>query len=77
MHPFRLFPQRDGIHHIFFCSVTLGSGDRPREEGCHNGGVYSFSLLMGFGEMWGGNPRRRSNHDCLVILFNEEKLLAG
>ena len=26
----------------FFCSVTSGSSDRPRKEGCHGGGVYSF-----------------------------------
>ena len=30
------------IHHSFFCSVTSGSGDRPRKEGCHGGGVHSF-----------------------------------
>ena len=29
------------IHHSFFCSVTSGSGDCPREEGCHGGGVHS------------------------------------
>ena len=40
--PFPLFSQGHGIHHRFLCSVTLGSGDRPREEGCHGGGVYSF-----------------------------------
>ena len=30
------------MHDSCFCSVTLGSGDRTREEGCHGGGVYSF-----------------------------------
>ena len=37
-----LFSQENGIHHSFFCSVTSGSGDRPRKEGSHGGGVYSF-----------------------------------
>ena len=23
--------------------MTLGSGDRPREDGCHGGGVYALS----------------------------------
>ena len=41
--PFSLFSQEKGIHHSFFCSATLGSGDRPRKEGFHGGGVYSFS----------------------------------
>ena len=42
-HPdFPLFSQENGIHHSFFCSVTSGSGDRPRKEGCHGGGVYSL-----------------------------------
>ena len=40
-HPFPLFSQENGIHHGFLCSVTSGSGDRPRKEGCH-GGVYSI-----------------------------------
>ena len=40
---FPLFSQENGMHHSFFCSVTSGSGDRPRKEGCHGGGVYSFS----------------------------------
>ena len=39
---FPLFSQENGIHHIFFCSVTSGSGNRPRKEGWHNGGVHSF-----------------------------------
>ena len=40
--PFSLvFP--NGIHHSLFCSVTWGSGDRPREQGCHGVVVvYSF-----------------------------------
>ena len=42
VYPFPLFSQANGIHHSFFCSVTSGSGDRPRKEGCHGGGVYSF-----------------------------------
>ena len=42
VYPFPLFSQENGIHHSFFCSVTSGSGDRPRKEGCHGGGVYSF-----------------------------------
>ena len=43
VYPFPLFCQENGIHHSFFCSVTSGSGDRPRKEGSHGGGVYSFS----------------------------------
>ena len=39
---FPLFSQENGIHHRFFCSVTSGSGDRPRKEGSRGGGVYSF-----------------------------------
>ena len=42
VYPFPLFSQANSMHHSFFCSVTLGSGDRPRKEGCHSGGVYSF-----------------------------------
>ena len=42
VYPFPLFSQENGIHHSGFCSVTSGSGDRPRKEGCHSGGVYSF-----------------------------------
>ena len=34
----------NSIHHSFFCSVTSGSGDRPRNEGCPGGGVHSFFL---------------------------------
>ena len=48
-----VFPRRNGIHHTFFCSVTSGSGDRLREEGCHGGGVYSFSLAMSTGGFLG------------------------
>ena len=40
--PFPLFSQENGIHHGFFCSVTSGSGDRPRKEGCHGGGQYAL-----------------------------------
>ena len=42
VYPFPLFSQANGIHHGLFCSMTSGSGDRPRKEGCHGGGVYSF-----------------------------------
>ena len=42
VYPFPLFSQENGIHHSFFCSVTSGLGDRPRKEGSHSGGVYSF-----------------------------------
>ena len=45
VYPFPLFSQESGIHHRFFCSVTSGSGDRPRKEGSHGGGVYSFFPL--------------------------------
>ena len=37
-----MFSQENGVHNSFFCSVTSGSGDRPKKEGCHGGGVYSF-----------------------------------
>ena len=43
VYPFTLFSQESGRHHSFFCSVTSGSGDRPRKEGSHGGGVYSLS----------------------------------
>ena len=33
IYPFPLFSQENSIHHSFFCSVTSGSGDRPRKEG--------------------------------------------
>ena len=36
------FPRKMVYTIAFFCSVTLGLGDRPRKEGCHGGGVYSF-----------------------------------
>ena len=42
VYPFPLFSKENGIHHSCFCSVTSGSGDRPRKEGCHGCGVYSF-----------------------------------
>ena len=42
VYPFPLFSQENGVHHSFFCSVTSGSGDRPRKEGSRGGGVYSF-----------------------------------
>ena len=42
VYPFPWLSQENGIHHSFFCSVTSGSGDRPRKEGSHGGGVYSF-----------------------------------
>ena len=41
---FPLFSRGDGIHPSLFCSVTSGSGNRPREEGCHGGGVCSLPL---------------------------------
>ena len=47
VYPFPLFSQENGIHHSFFCSVTLGSGDRPRKEGSRGGGVYSFFPCFG------------------------------
>ena len=31
--PFSLISQKNGTLHSFFCSVTSGSGDRPRKEG--------------------------------------------
>ena len=49
VYPFPLFSQENGIHHSFFCSVTLGSGDRPSKEGCDGGGVYSF--FSGFSDL--------------------------
>ena len=50
---FPCFPKKMVYTIAFFCSVTSGSGNRPRKEGCHGGGgVYSFSqaLLNGFNE---------------------------
>ena len=38
---FPCFPRKMVYTISFFCSVTSGSGDRPRKEGCHGGGVYS------------------------------------
>ena len=46
VYPFPLFSQEKGIHHSLFCSVTSGSGDRPRKEGSRGGGVYSFFPRM-------------------------------
>ena len=43
VYPFPLFFQENGIHHSFLCSVTSGSGDRPRKEGSRGGGVYSWA----------------------------------
>ena len=37
------FPRKMVYTIIYFCSAASGSGDRPRKEGCHGGGVYSFS----------------------------------
>ena len=42
VYPFPLFSQENSIRHSFFCSVTSGSGDRPRKEGSRGGGVCSF-----------------------------------
>ena len=43
VYPFPLFSQENKVYTIvFFGSVTSGSGDRPRKEGCRGGGVYSF-----------------------------------
>ena len=42
VYPFPLLSQANGIHHSFFCSVTSGSGNRPRKEGSRGGGVYSI-----------------------------------
>ena len=39
---FTCFPRKKVYTIAFFCSVTSGSGDRPRKEGSHGGGVYSF-----------------------------------
>ena len=43
---YTLFPcfPRKRVYTIafFFCSATMGSGDRPRKEGFDGGGVYSF-----------------------------------
>ena len=46
-YPFPFFSQENGIHHSFSRSVTSGSGDRPRKEVCHGGGVYSFFPASG------------------------------
>ena len=47
VYPFPLFSQENGIHHSFFCSVTSGSGDRPRKEGSRGGGVYLGEAKLG------------------------------
>ena len=39
---FPCFPRKMVCTIAFFCSVTSGSGDRPKKEGCHGGGVYSY-----------------------------------
>ena len=41
---FPCFPKGVVYTIAFFFSVTSGSGNRPRQEGCHSGGVYRFSL---------------------------------
>ena len=38
---FPCFPRKMVYAIAFFGSVTSGSGDGPRKEGCHDGGVYS------------------------------------
>ena len=45
------FSQGNGIHHSIFCFVVSGSGDRPREEGCHGGVYYFFPGFRGAGVM--------------------------
>ena len=42
VYPFPLFPRKTEDPIAFFCSLTSGSGDRPRKEGSRGGGVYSF-----------------------------------
>ena len=45
---YTLFPcfPRKMVYTIAFCwSVTSASGDKPRKEGSHGGGVYSFLPL--------------------------------
>ena len=60
LYPLPFFSQEDGIHHSFFCSVPSASGDRPRMEGCHSGGVYYFlSLFWGGARRMGGGRRTR------------------
>ena len=39
---FHCFPRKMVYTIAIFGSVTSGSGERPRKEGCHGGGVYSF-----------------------------------
>ena len=42
---YTLFPCRWYTPYFLDCSVTSGLRDRPREEGCHGGGVYLFFSL--------------------------------
>ena len=44
---FPCFPRKRVYTIAFFCFVTSGPGDRPRNEGCHGGAVYSFFPGMG------------------------------
>ena len=39
---FPWFPRKRVYTIVFFCAATSSSGDRPRKEGFHGGGVYSF-----------------------------------
>ena len=57
VYPFPLFSQENGIHHSFFCTVTSGSGDRPRKEGSRGGGVYSSFFFSLAGPEQGHNER--------------------
>ena len=61
---------------FFFSSVTSGSGDRPRKEGCHGGGVYSFfpnSFFQVFNSVfdffWLFGPRGREGPGTLFETF--------
>ena len=40
VYPSPLFCKENGMRHSSFCSVTSGSGNRPRKEECH-GGLFS------------------------------------
>ena len=53
---FPCFPRKMAYTIAFFCSVTSGSGDRPRKEGSHSGGVYSFRSQKGLTK-----PKIRTN----------------
>ena len=72
---FPCFPRKMAYTVVFFCSVASGSGDRPRKEGCHSGGVYPFFPCSGrqtrvssvfFFVLRGGgpNPSLASGHGC-------------